>query len=345
MRETTSFLLEDAINARENRNKYFQKGLAYLQNNSIMGIINEKKMRFHWNINFYIDMFGKCNANCQFCINRVNFTRDDISDTEFIRKLDHAIKKTRFLDPSIQIVGGEPTIRPERLFAIIDLIKKYGLRKPIIGTNGSGIIDYDILDYVEPVIDHLNISRHHFIDFESDRLMGFSNPLDNSRLIGIMNKHPVAKKIRLNCCLLKNYIDSYEKIIEYIDWALGIGIKNICFSTLSKLPENYIYQKDFIKQSEYYAIDFGGIMDAVKENSHFDFIKFHTGSHCMYEVWNYNHAGTSCPIVFATSDNNYARMLDNLDDLIELLVFHSDGTLAGSWNKNCKILYIDSSST
>jgi pyruvate-formate lyase-activating enzyme len=339
MRKTTSFLLKDAISARENRDEYFRTGLEYLQNNAIAGQLNGKRFRFHWNINLYIDMTAKCNGKCKFCINNVNFDREDIPDGQFIKKLQETLKSIRFVDPSIQIVGGEPTVHPKRLKAIIDLIRKYRMRNPVVGTNGSGILNSSLLDYIEPVIDHMNISRHHFDDSQLNRLMGFSNPLNNSELYKVMQEHPVAKKIRFNCCLLKDNIDSFERISAYIEWALEMGVRNLCFSTLSRLPNDYMYTNDFVEHSKYYSIDFSSIMARVNEDPRFEFIKFHTGSHCMYEVWEYRQASRSCVIVFATSNNNFAQDLDGFDDLIELFVFHSDGVLAGSWNRNCKILF------
>jgi MoaA/NifB/PqqE/SkfB family radical SAM enzyme len=339
MRKTTSFLLQDAIHARYDRDDFFRNGLDYLQNNAIAGQLNGRPFRFHWNINLYIDMTARCNGKCRFCINSVNFSRTDIPDEKFIMNLEKTLKMIRFIDPSIQIVGGEPTINPERLKKIIDLIKMYNMRKPVLGTNGSGILNSNLLDYIEPVIDHMNISRHHFDDEKLNRLMGFSNPLNNSALHGIMKKHPIAKKTRFNCCLLKDNIDSFEKMKQYIEWALEMGVGNLCFSTLSKLPKDYVYTADFIEQSKIYSIDFNAIMAKINEDPGFSFIKFHTGSHCMYEVWEYRNGSRSCMVVYATSNNNFARDLDSYYDLIELLVFHCDGVLAGSWNRNCKVLF------
>jgi GTP 3',8-cyclase len=338
LRKTTSFLLDDAIRAREDRNAYFRAGLDYLQENSIPGVIGRRKYRFHWNINLYIDMHAKCNGRCKFCINRVKFSREDVPDDRYLGNLETTLQRIRFLNPTIQIVGGEPTLRPKRLFAIVDLINKYRIRKPVIGTNGSGIGDKTLLDYVEPVIDHLNISRHHNNHTRLISLMGFNNPLDNPTLSHIMREHPISRKIRLNCCLLRDNVDSHEKILTYIDWAMELGVRNICFSTLSQLSEDYMYQKGLVDHSRLYRIDFNAIMNAISADPRFTFEKFHTGSHCMYEVWEYNRNGRSVHIVFATSNNLFAQALDQIDDLIELLVFHCDGTLAGSWNKDCKIL-------
>jgi len=189
---------------------------------------------------------------------------------------------------------------------------------------------------MESSSNHINISRHHYDEELINKIFGFRNSMDNASLHQIMNSHPIAKKIRLNCCLLKDYLDSYEKIINYIHWAMEMGIRNICFSTLSKLPDNYIYQKQFLDHSKYHDIDFISIMNKVSENKDFKFIKFHTGSHCMYEVWEYSNKSASVIIVFTTSNNYFAQSLDNINDLIELMVFHTDGSLAASWNKKVK---------
>jgi MoaA/NifB/PqqE/SkfB family radical SAM enzyme len=339
MRETTSYLLEDALTARSDRNAFFHKGLDYLSCNSIRGVIRNRRYRFHWNINLYIEMLSHCNGHCLFCINRVNDDHKDISDSRFIASLEESIKLVRFLDPSIQLVGGEPTLAANRLRAVFDLIRKYGVRKPVITSNGSGLAENrELLDDIEPLLAHLNISRHHDDDSTLKGIMRFENPLDNAALTDLLQTHPIAAKIRLNCCLLGSGIRSHVDIERYLAWALKLGVKNVCFSTLSQLPDDYYYEAELVRQTQENVVDFAAIMNAVTENTRFTFIKFHSGSHCMYEVWQYSRAGRSCVVVFATSNNYFARELDHIDDLMELLVFHADGVLAGSWNRNCKII-------
>lgn len=338
MAQTSSYLLEDAVLARKKRNEYFQTGLDYLDRNSINGEINDKRWRFYWNINLYIDITAKCNGKCRFCINNVNFTREDINDDEYIKNLRTSLESIRFLDPSVQIVGGEPTIRTKRLYAIIELIKEFNVRKPILGTNGSGLCRTEVLDHIEPAFQYINISRHHYDYDRLKQIMEFENPLDNTRLEHIAKNHPAGRKIRLNCCLLSDNIDSFSEISNYLSWAMEIGIKNVCFSTLSNLPSGYIYQDEFIAFSRQNNVDLNGIMQKITEDPRFGFVKFHTGSHCMYEVWNFTEFGCSCNVVFATSNNHFAQLLDDSDDLIEQLIFHTDGTLTGSWNRNRKVI-------
>lgn len=338
MAQTSSYLLEDAVLARETRNEYFQAGFDYLDRNAIKGRLNDKRWRFYWNINLYIDTTAACNGKCRFCINNVNFTREDIPDDDYVKNLRAALGRIRFLDPSVQIVGGEPTIRTKRLYAIMELLKEFNVRKPILGTNGSGLCSAKMLDRASSAFQYINISRHHYDDDRLRQIMAFENPLNNARLESIAQNHPAGRKLRLNCCLLDGHIDSFSSLCDYLVWALRIGIKNVCFSTLSALPSDYIYQDEFIDFSRRNTVDFNAIMREVTQDPRFQFVKFHTGSHCMYEVWDFTGAGRSCTVVFATSNNHFAQLLDDSDDLIEQLVFHTDGTLAGSWNRNCKVI-------
>ena len=339
MREVASYLLEDALACRENRSAFFQKGLDYLGKNSIRGMLHDREYLFHWNINLYIETLKKCNGHCPFCINQVNYEHEDIQDSTFISNLDKAIQLVQFLDPSILLVGGEPTIAPERVRGIFELIKKYKLRKPVITTNGSGfVLDKNLLDDISPYLAHLNFSRHHDDDTCLNKIMGFKNPLTNSILGDFMKDKELAPKIRLNCCLLEYGIQSYTDIERYLAWVLSLGIKNVCFSTLSLLPDDYFYDPRLVLQTNKNAIDFNAIMGKVTDDPRFSFIKFHTGSHCMYEVWQYTRDNETCSVVFVTSDNYFARELDRIDNLIELLVFHADGFLTGSWNRNCKVI-------
>ena len=339
MRGTTSHCLEDALAVRRDRDALFLRGLEYLDRNSIRGVLRNRVYRFHWNINLYIETLASCNGRCPFCINRVNYDHRDIPDSQFIESLEEAIKLVRFLNPSVQLVGGEPTLAPDRVRAIFGLIDKYALRKPVITSNGSGLAKHpELLDAIGPRLAHLNISRHHDDDRVLNQIMRFENPLTNDRLTDLLKTSPLASKIRLNCCLLGDGIQAYADIERYLAWTLGLGVTNVCFSTLSRLPDDYYYQDELVRRTRENTVDFAAIMCDVTEDLRFTFEKSHTGSHCMYEVWRYSRDGRSCVVVFATSNNFFARQLDCIDDLVELLVFHSDGVLAASWNRNCKVL-------
>ena len=332
----TSYIIDDAIDARKNRNRYYQAGLDYRIKNSIPGKINGKKWNLYWNINIYVDLSSKCNANCAFCINRVNFARKDVPDDFYVHQFYQSVKQVRFLDPSIQIVGGEPTLLPDRLCALTDIISKLNMRKPVLGTNGFGLCNDQLIQRIAPAFQHINISRHHYDDEIRRQIMGFKNPLDNDKLSFLMKNKDLAHKIRLNCCLLSGYIDDFGKVVHYLNRAVGMGLRNICFSTLSVLPGDYIYDPALVEYSKLQAVDLNSLMNEVTSDARFSFVKFHSGSHCMYEVWNYSSGQGDCTVVFSTSNNHFAQLLDQTEGMIEQMVFHTDGVLTGSWNRNCK---------
>jgi MoaA/NifB/PqqE/SkfB family radical SAM enzyme len=339
--KTTSYILSDALKVRENRNEAYKCAFKYLQKNYIPGIINQKELKLYWNINLYIDITAQCNCYCSFCINCVDFDRGEINDELYLEKLENAIQQIKHLEPSIQIIGGEPTLKKlkSRLSGILNLIKKYNLRKAVIGSNGSGFTDIEFAEKINPYFSHINISRHHYDQIKLNQVWRFNNPLTNNHLQELV-KSKISDKIRLNCCLLKGYIDNFEEINYFVEWAMDLGVKNICFATLSELPDNYIYPDSYIKKVDGFQIDFESIMNCVSNHKDYSFLKFHSGTHCMYEVWKKTYKNKECTIVFATSNNNFAKKLDLKSDLIELLVFHTDGTLTGSWNKNVKQLII-----
>jgi hypothetical protein len=166
--------------------------------------------------------------------------------------------------------------------------------------------------------------------------MGFKNPLDNDKLSFLVKNKDFGHKIRLNCCLLSGYIDNFEEVVNYLNWAVEMGFRNVCLSTLSVLPEDYIYDPGLVNCVKLLSVDFNSIMNEVTADSRFSFVKFHSGSHCMYEVWNYTNGQGSCVVVFSTSNNHYAQLLDRTEGLIEQMVFHTDGVLTGSWDRSCK---------
>jgi pyruvate-formate lyase-activating enzyme len=332
----TSYILEDAIDARENRTRYYQAGLDYRIKNSIPGKINGKKWNFYWNINIYVDLSSKCNCNCAFCINRVNFKRKDVTDDFYVNNFHKSVKEVRFLDPSIQIAGGEPALHPDRLCALTEQISNLNLRKPVLGTNGSVLCNDNLIRRIAPAFQHINISRHHYDDEMLHQAMGFKNPLDNDKLSFLVKNTNLGHKIRLNCCLLSGYIDNFGEVVNYLNWAVEMGIRNVCFSTLSVLPDDYIYDPGLVDCTNLLSMDLNRLMNEVTADSRFSFVKFHSGSHCMYEVWRYTSGQGGCAVVFSTSNNHYAQLLDQTEGLIEQIIFHTDGVLTGSWNRNCK---------
>ncbi|MEA3347169.1 MAG: radical SAM protein [Candidatus Auribacterota bacterium] len=87
----------------------------------------------------FVELTNRCNMNCPICITNVPSMGFEFEpDMEYFKLIFEGLSK---LDPrpSIQLFGGEPTVR-EDLFDIIRLAKSYGLSVRVV-TNGLKLAD------------------------------------------------------------------------------------------------------------------------------------------------------------------------------------------------------------
>jgi len=87
----------------------------------------------------FLDVTNRCNMNCPICIN--NTPSMGFLFEPPLEYFDKVLAGLAAMDPkpTIQLFGGEPTVRKD-LFEIIDLCRKHGLRVRIV-TNGIKLAD------------------------------------------------------------------------------------------------------------------------------------------------------------------------------------------------------------
>lgn len=98
-----------------------------------------------------------CNANCQYCKvipNVLNKQNEPVTLESFRYALD-LLLKSEYIGPKIiHITGGEPLIFKERVFEILQEIKKKDIRKEctvIIGTNGI-LLTEELIDEIKKIV-------------------------------------------------------------------------------------------------------------------------------------------------------------------------------------------------
>ena len=102
----------------------------------------------------FLDVTNRCNMNCPICIN--NTPAMGFVFNPPIEYFDRVLAGLATMEPkpTVQLFGGEPTVRKD-LFEIIDLCRHYGLRVRIV-TNGIKLADPDyckrICDAKVPVL-------------------------------------------------------------------------------------------------------------------------------------------------------------------------------------------------
>ena len=191
--------------------------------------------------NLYLELGRMCNAKCEFCRNSYycdkNYNLDSIKSTlhDIIPKLD-----------SIVIGGGEPTLLINDLKSLINDSKEQidindvGL---YLFTNGTcKYIDQELQDYRRNRI-NFNISRHAVNDEENARIFG----IDKKKIMSTLELKDFIKRTEnttLAATCFKGGLDTEEKIIEYINYAIQLGCKSILISDLMVMEDSLLDNKE-----------------------------------------------------------------------------------------------------
>ena len=160
-----------ALEYRANKERAYSEGFAEFINTAERYYLAGKEYFVHPNVNLYLDMTAYCSSDCQFCIAKTTYERNNIPKYEYEESLHRALDVLRDVEPSIQIVGGEPTTDIGKLELILSVIKERNIKRPVLGTNGywlfhlTGCINDGTLEY-------LNLSRHHYRDDINEEIMG-----------------------------------------------------------------------------------------------------------------------------------------------------------------------------
>jgi organic radical activating enzyme len=333
--------LEDCLYYRNHKTIAYEQGFDEFIERAIEYENNGIIYKVHENVNMYLDVTGKCNGKCLFCIAKTNYKRIEINYKDYISKFENVYKNLKVINPSIQIVGGEPTLW-EGLSDLLDCIESLNCRFPVIGTNGTGLWNDNLIDILnESVLEWVNLSRHHYNDKENFEIMG-KNVLNNYDLKTITDKLKIP--IRLQCNMIGGYIDTYGEVMQMVAYAYQkLNIKNIVFALLTPLPNNSIYQTNIIDYVKLHPINCNSILGIIGKDKRFEFEKYRGGVACYYEVWKYNGYDEPITIVFKYSDNKYLEKADKIENCIPDIIMHTDGKICGSWNRNIKELVFDTS--
>lgn len=207
---------------------------------------NDASVNEHIRLNLYISINDICNAKCDFC----NVHRTDSNKANFnLLKLEKVLKELKNKDRlnRIAITGGETFLNINLLNSLIDCIANT-IENPFITINTNGSMLHKIKDIKNiDKISGIHISRHHYEDFKNDEIFGIKTATLSD--IEKINNEYSNSLIRLNCNLIKGYIDNYDEVKRYLDMAIKSSVFRVGFVGLMELnnfcKDNYINFKDF----------------------------------------------------------------------------------------------------
>ena len=168
----------------------------------------------------YLELSRMCNARCPFCRNQT-FDKTDYDLNQILATL-HSLK---YLIKTVVIGGGEPTLRINDVYRLITETKDIEWHLFSNGTNKEILNEGFIVNNCK-----INISRHAVDEDQNSRIF-------NVKRNTIMTLDDIAKlnektEVTLNATCFKGGLDSYNKIMEYINISKKIGIKKVLIQNL-----------------------------------------------------------------------------------------------------------------
>ncbi|MBR3834937.1 MAG: radical SAM protein [Lachnospiraceae bacterium] len=307
--------------------------------------------RIYKNFNFSIFLDDYCNADCRFCVAQLRYShrqamyiKPHIQDeAEYFRRLDKVLSLIRPLNPSVSITGGEPSLSP-KLPLVIKMIDDYGFRKRTITTNGSGLLkkvkgnERIIEQLIRYNFDHLNISRASEKDELNLRIMRYHKDeeyCDNQMLkqiIDITNSSPLNH--RLSCLLLKESVNSVDRLKEYLEFYRQMGVNNVIFRELMDFSGDAV-NTEKIRYCLDNKIRLNDIWEAMEKDS--DFVPYLNILGYYYYVEIYKYHEMTVASESADLNQQYVEK-DKNKDMVYEMIFHPNGNLCGSWVDSEEIL-------
>lgn len=313
--------------------------------------IKDKDYLVYGNVNLSIFLTQHCNAHCNFCVAQLRYFHEGVDyikpaitdEKEYFSRLVEVISTIRPLNPSVSLTGGEPSISP-LLPETLNILARHNVRKRTMTTNGSGLLRVlgegrkTVLDrLVDYKLAHLNISRAHYDENINQEIMKIDGGFPNKDLEYIIRRaRKKGIRPRLSCVLLKDYIDNFDEIIRYLDWAQSIGCDNVVFRQLMDFDRSTVKDGPIPRYCSEKNVELIPLLEVIDRDPRFAFENQVLGYYYYVEVWRYR----GIDVVLEKADLKLiepekAKSLKQTGGIpvIYELIFHPNGNLCGSWRE------------
>lgn len=270
------------------------------------------------------------------------YKKEKIAEKDWYKRLEEVLKIVRPLNPSVSITGGEPSLS-KKLVPTIEIVDAMGFRKRTITTNGSHLFDnVNGLSLIEHLIknkfDHLNISRPAIDNAQAREIMrfngieGFCSNEMLKEILDVTNNSPM--KHRLSCLLLKEGVNSVEKMEEYLNTYINLGANNFIFRELMDYDKSAINieKTQYCIDNKVYLNDIWNEIDNYPE-----FEKYLNILGYYYYVEIYKYFGATVASEAANMIQQGKEIAKHPNTVYEM-VFHTNGNLCASWVDKERVL-------
>lgn len=171
--------------------------------------------------NFSIVLPGGCNAKCDFCFSQFS-QRDPVLVSEYVSRLADVLSTLPRQFYQISITGGEPMLS-KYLPMVLGVIAPYKKQftNVLLTTNGTDLVAH--AEFLNGIVDHVNISRHHYDEDQNKGIFGGSyQESDKTTMDAIKQCSVYGIDVSFNCVIPEDMSD-VNFIFEYIRWAQRMG--------------------------------------------------------------------------------------------------------------------------
>ena len=296
-----------------------------------------------------------CNAHCRFCSEELQ-RRDGhqltakalISDhAAYFRSLHQAFLALAGLPIGLSLSGLEATADPAWLNALLQLLQHpahIGLfDEKVLYSNGTGLYKFPwmIPALAATGFDRVELSRCHHDEKVNQTIMYFNRnePVHrNAAYEDLLGQLLPQLHVRNSCILTLQGIHDLPGMEAYLDWAMELGVRDVVFRELSRLDDHYLPNATS-KWVEANRIPIEPLLDELAPSLSETRAGWrHTGSTLGYYYYN-EHFLYKGKVEVVVETSSYPALREaNASQVVQKLVFHSNGHLCGDWDPNAHVV-------
>lgn len=266
--------------------------------------VGETEYRFYNPCNLNVFITNTCQNACDFCINKGQTDQFRMGDTTYYEDLEKGLEKLSGVKLEATITGGEPTLLPRRLVETVRILVKHGVHERTVSTTGIGLLEkYEGKTVFQHLIENgythnISISRMAEDEWENDRIMMGDKYSSRQRNIGnddLKRLATIAKangvQLRTSTNLLSGFVDTYKKMLRFVDFQYKNGIESCLFRELEGKMQKM-------------RVPIAWIADAVRMNREFEYIRTVNGMFYDIELYLYTSHETGMKYIVKVYTNH-----------------------------------------
>lgn len=216
--------------------KLFGKDVSLRTHNC--SLFGEKGTELEPMVNIYVRT-KFCNSSCQFCTYADDASKyNEKKFIEIMNEISSTIKIKK-----VAISGGEPTLYWDNFLSIANISKQFAPEAEL-SMNTDGLRLQQLFnDPIYKTFDFIHLSRHHWDDKINDGIFRAKTPT-SEEIKEVAKLAITPHQFQFRCNLIKGFIDTKEKVFQYLDWMNELEVNDV--GLVSLMPVNQYSKDNFI---------------------------------------------------------------------------------------------------